>query len=52
VYPGARYFATGSAVSAPMPRVNGEPTSDADLIAWAGNLLGATFPQPVQDPVG
>jgi transcription-repair coupling factor (superfamily II helicase) len=47
MYPGARYFATANAVSVPMPRINGEPPADSDLIDWAATLLAAIFPAPV-----
>jgi transcription-repair coupling factor (superfamily II helicase) len=47
MYPGAKYFATGNAVSVPMPRVNGEPVADTDLIEWASTLLAAIFPAPI-----
>jgi transcription-repair coupling factor (superfamily II helicase) len=43
MYPGAKYFAAANAVSVPMPRVNGEPLADADLIDWAATLLAAIF---------
>ena len=46
MYPGAKYFAAASALSVPMPRINGEPLADADLIGWAATLLGAIFPEP------
>jgi len=39
MYPGARYMAAAGAVIVPMPS---EPT-DAQLIAWAGELLVAIF---------
>jgi transcription-repair coupling factor (superfamily II helicase) len=47
MYPGAKYFAAASALSVPMPRVNGEPLADSDLIDWAATLLAAIFPVPV-----
>jgi len=43
MYPGAKYFAANASVSLPMPRVNGEPLDDADLIAWTSTLLVAIF---------
>jgi transcription-repair coupling factor (superfamily II helicase) len=48
MYPGARYFAQAGALSVPMPRVNGEPLADLDLITWVTTLLGAIFPAPVE----
>jgi hypothetical protein len=30
-----------------MPRINGEPPADSDLIDWAATLLAAIFPAPV-----
>jgi transcription-repair coupling factor (superfamily II helicase) len=47
MYPGAKYFAAANALSVPMPRVNGEPLADSDLIGWAATLLGAIFPETV-----
>jgi transcription-repair coupling factor (superfamily II helicase) len=43
MYPGSKYFAATSSVAVPMPRVNGEPLDDADLIAWTNTLLVAIF---------
>ncbi|GAB2468484.1 transcription-repair coupling factor (superfamily II helicase) [Conyzicola lurida] len=43
MYPGSKYFAANASVSLPMPRVNGEPLSDADLIEWTSTLLVAIF---------
>jgi transcription-repair coupling factor (superfamily II helicase) len=47
MYPGAKYFAAANALSVPMPRINGEPLADSDLIDWAATLLAAIFPVPV-----
>ena len=47
MYPGAKYFAAASALSVPMPKVNGEPLADSDLIDWTATLLAAIFPVPV-----
>ncbi|GAB3580665.1 transcription-repair coupling factor [Leifsonia lichenia] len=46
MYPGSKYHAAPKVVTVPMPRVNGEPLDDADLIAWVATLLGALFPVP------
>jgi transcription-repair coupling factor (superfamily II helicase) len=43
MYPGSKYFAANASVALPMPRVNGEPLADADLIAWTSELLVAIF---------
>ncbi|MCU1543717.1 MAG: transcription-repair coupling factor, partial [Microbacteriaceae bacterium] len=43
MYPGSKYFAATASVALPMPRVNGEPLADADLIAWTSDLLVAIF---------
>ncbi len=51
MYPGAKYFAAANALSVPMPRVNGEPLADSDLIDWAATLLAAIFPVPVEAAV-
>ncbi|GAA4671445.1 transcription-repair coupling factor [Frondihabitans cladoniiphilus] len=49
LFPGARYFAATKSVTVPMPRKNGEPLPDADLITWVEQLLttvyGAEAPQ-------
>jgi transcription-repair coupling factor (superfamily II helicase) len=50
MYPGAKYFAQANALSVPMPRVNGEPLADSDLIDWTATLLAAIFPAPVPVP--
>jgi transcription-repair coupling factor (superfamily II helicase) len=46
MYPGAKYFAAASALSVPMPRINGESLADADLVDWTATLLAAIFPAP------
>ncbi|QIZ99300.1 transcription-repair coupling factor [Leifsonia sp. PS1209] len=46
MYPGAKYHAAPKVVTVPMPRINGEPLDDADLISWVATLLGALFPVP------
>jgi transcription-repair coupling factor (superfamily II helicase) len=52
MYPGAKYFAAANALSVPMPRVNGEPVADADLIDWASTLLAALYPEtPREVPI-
>ncbi|HMH58109.1 MAG TPA: transcription-repair coupling factor [Galbitalea sp.] len=51
MYPGAKYFAAANALSVPMPRVNGEPLADSDLIDWTSTLLAAIFPAPVEAAV-
>jgi len=43
MYPGSKYFAANASVAIPMPRINGEPLDDADLIAWTNTLLVAIF---------
>ncbi len=50
MYPGSKYHAAPKVVIVPLPRVNGEPPEDADLIAWVAGLLGALFPQPAAAP--
>ena len=42
MYPGVKFFAAQSAVNVPMP----EGQSDAELIAWVGQLLTAAVPAP------
>jgi transcription-repair coupling factor (superfamily II helicase) len=51
MYPGAKYFAAANAVSVPMPRINGEPLADSDLIDWTATLLAAIFPAPAPEAV-
>ncbi|MCI4659397.1 transcription-repair coupling factor [Cryobacterium zhongshanensis] len=51
MYPGSRYTVATGAIMVPMPRINDEPLGDAALIAWAGSLLAAIFPRPVEEPV-
>ena len=51
MYPGAKYFAAANALSVPMPRINGEPLADSDLIDWTATLLAAIFPAPVPESV-
>jgi transcription-repair coupling factor (superfamily II helicase) len=46
MYPGAKYFAQANALSVAMPRINGEPLADSDLIDWTATLLAAIFPAP------
>jgi transcription-repair coupling factor (superfamily II helicase) len=48
MYPGARYFTQNGSLTVPMPRPNGEPLGDAELIEWAGGFLTAIFPAPVE----
>ncbi|GAB3616495.1 transcription-repair coupling factor [Okibacterium endophyticum] len=44
MYPNGRYLAQANAIVIPLPRADGETPSDADLIAWVGQLLDALFP--------
>lgn len=46
MYPGSKYHAAPKVAMVPLPRVNGEPIDDADLIEWVATLLGALFPVP------
>jgi transcription-repair coupling factor (superfamily II helicase) len=43
MYAGSKYFAQTNAVSVPMPVVEGTPLADAELIAWAAQLLELIF---------
>ncbi|MFP3380960.1 hypothetical protein SB767_32055, partial [Bacillus sp. SIMBA_069] len=45
MYPGSKYHAAPKVATVPLPRVNGEALDDAALIEWAGDLLGALFPE-------
>jgi transcription-repair coupling factor (superfamily II helicase) len=49
MYPGSKYFAANASVAVPMPRINGEPLDDADLIAWTSTLLVAIFGAELAD---
>ena len=42
MYPGSKYFAAQHVVNVPMP----ESQTDAELIAWVDQLLGAVLPAP------
>jgi len=46
LYPTSKVLAGGEAIVIPMPRAGGERVSDADLIAWVGQLLEQLFPAP------
>ncbi|AMM20221.1 transcription-repair coupling factor [Frondihabitans sp. PAMC 28766] len=43
LFPGARYFAQTKSVTVPMPRPDGEPLADAELISWVEQLLVAVY---------
>ena len=45
MYPGAKYLAAPKVATVPLPRLNGEPLPDTELIAWVADLLGALFPE-------
>ncbi|WP_434971146.1 transcription-repair coupling factor [Microbacterium sp. bgisy207] len=47
LYPAAKLLAGGEAVVVPLPKADGEPVADADLIAWVDTLLGQLWPEPV-----
>jgi transcription-repair coupling factor (superfamily II helicase) len=51
MYPGAKYSAAAGSMIVPLPRLNGEPVTDAALITWTGALLDAVFPRPVDTAV-
>ncbi|MCS5722488.1 transcription-repair coupling factor [Herbiconiux sp. CPCC 203407] len=50
LYPTAKYFQAASALSVPMPVVDGVPLADADLIAWVAAFLDAIVPLPTPAP--
>jgi transcription-repair coupling factor (superfamily II helicase) len=53
LYPGARVFTQQRAISVPMPAaLTGGGVEDAELIAWATQLLDAVFPAPAPVPPG
>ncbi|MFZ7088394.1 transcription-repair coupling factor [Curtobacterium sp. RRHDQ10] len=43
MYPGARWFAQQNATAIPMPRTNGEPLPDEELIVWTEGILTAIY---------
>lgn len=49
LYPAAKLVAGGEALVVPMPRVDGEPLGDTELIAWVGQFLDQLFPEPVAE---
>ncbi|MEJ1155939.1 MULTISPECIES: transcription-repair coupling factor [Microbacterium] len=48
LYPKAKLLAGGDALVVPLPRVDSEPVSDADLIAWVGQLIDQLWPAPAK----
>ncbi|MFB2584377.1 transcription-repair coupling factor [Herbiconiux liukaitaii] len=50
LYPGAKHFAQTSAISVPLPVVDGTPLADAALIAWVASFLDAIVPLPTATP--
>nr|WP_211160294.1 transcription-repair coupling factor [Microbacterium sp. MF43] len=49
LYPKAKLLQGGEAVVVPLPTAGGERVSDADLIAWVGQLLDQLWPAPKAD---
>jgi transcription-repair coupling factor (superfamily II helicase) len=45
LYPSAKMLSGGEALVVPLPRAGGERVSDADLIAWVGQLLDQLWPE-------
>ncbi|MBM7026391.1 TRCF domain-containing protein, partial [Clavibacter zhangzhiyongii] len=43
MYPGSRLFAQTNAVTVPLPKRDGEPLPDAELVDWVRQLLDAVF---------
>jgi transcription-repair coupling factor (superfamily II helicase) len=50
LYPAAKLLAGGDALVLPMPRPDGEPVADNDLIAWVGQLIDQLWPAPKPEP--
>jgi transcription-repair coupling factor (superfamily II helicase) len=46
LYPSAKLLAGGDALVVPLPKAGGEPVEDADLIAWARQLIDQLWPAP------
>ena len=44
LYPKAKLVANGDAMVVPLPSANGEPYSDADLVAWVAQLIDQLWP--------
>ena len=49
MFPQAKYLKQTSALVVPMPRVDGEPLADHDLIAWVRQFLDAMVPLPAEE---
>ncbi|GAB2851556.1 transcription-repair coupling factor [Microbacterium insulae] len=49
LYPKAKLLAGGDALVVPLPTAGGEAVSDADLIAWVGQLLDQLWPERKPD---
>ncbi|WP_405375409.1 MULTISPECIES: transcription-repair coupling factor [unclassified Microbacterium] len=47
LHPSSKVVSGGDAMVVPLPTADGEALSDADLIAWAGQLLDQIFPLPL-----
>ncbi|WP_316310437.1 transcription-repair coupling factor [Clavibacter michiganensis] len=43
MYPGSKLFAQTNAVTVPLPKRDGEPLPDAELVDWVRQLLDAVF---------
>jgi transcription-repair coupling factor (superfamily II helicase) len=46
LYPKAKLMSGGEAVVVPLPTAGGERVSDADLVAWVGELIDQLWPAP------
>jgi len=44
MYPGARYFARTATAVVPLPKRQGDPVDDDELVAWTEQLLSAIHP--------
>ena len=51
LYPKAKLLQGGEALVVPLPTAGGERLPDAELIAWAGQLLDQLWPEPAPEPV-
>ncbi len=52
LHPKAKLVASGEALVVPLPSAGGEPLTDAQLIAWVGQLLDQLWPaKTVEEPV-
>ncbi|QIG40202.1 transcription-repair coupling factor [Microbacterium sp. 4R-513] len=50
LHPKAKLLSGGEALVVPLPTAGGEPRTDAELIAWVGQLIDQLWPERVAEP--